>query len=143
MKGRTRWWIVAAVAVVAAAAIVREFGEDRAPATPLATPAAVTGRCEDDAHCVGLRHVAAAATACRASIEDLAGFGVRWTDASAAPAFRRFAWRNAAGGPVTFSGDAADFRNAAGDYAPVTYECDFDPVAGKALDTRVRPGRLP
>ncbi len=100
--------------------------------------------CETDARRVGSRHVGAAATACKADIEDLAGHRVRWSDeTSAVPRFARFAWRDRAQGTITFIGDQAEFENGAGSFQPVTYECDFDPAGGKARAVRVRQGRLP
>jgi|GEM_PF-3136442 len=144
MAVRARWVVGGLLAAVALAWAWWEFGRDRAPAEVADRPAAVTAAtCETDAACVGRQHVAAAAAACRAGIEDLAGFGVRWSDAAGGPRFTRFAWRDRAGGAIVFVGDAAQFRSAGGDFSPVTYECDFDPAAGRALDARVRAGRMP
>lgn len=81
-----------------------------------------------------------ATTACAAAVEELAGFGVRWLDAGAAsPKFDRFTWLHAARGTVTLAGVRAEFRNAAGAYVPVDYDCDFDTATPAVLEVRARP----
>ena len=138
MQARSAWVIVGVVAGIVAGAwyVLRDDRVAVAPVQPVSSLP-----CEADAACVGRRHVAAAAIACRAAIEDLAGYRVRW--AGAAPGFSRFAWRDRDRGVISFVGDEAEFENASGAFQPVTYECDFDPAAGRSLEARVRQGRLP
>jgi hypothetical protein len=103
----------------------------------LSQPAAHAG-C--DARCAVAKVFVPATTACAASIEGLAGFGLRWLDADAAsPKFDQFAWLQAVRGTVTLAGVHAEFRNAAGSYLPVEYDCDFDTATLEVLEARVRP----
>jgi hypothetical protein len=93
-----------------------------------------------DARCTVAKVIVPAAAACAASVEDLAGFGVRWLDADSTTArFDRVAWLEAARGTVTLGGGRAEFRNAAGAYLPVDYDCDFDPATLAVLEARARP----
>ena len=93
-----------------------------------------------DARCVAIKVIVPATTACAAAVEELAGFGVRWLDEGAAsPKFDRFSWLQVARGSVTMAGGRAEFRNAAGAYTPVEYDCDFDPVTLTVLEARARP----
>jgi hypothetical protein len=93
-----------------------------------------------DARCAVTRVIAPATGACVAAIEDLAGYGTRWpVDQAATPTFSRFHWRHAALGAVTLAGEQAEFRNAAGTYQAVEYECDFDLATLKVIEARARP----
>lgn len=97
-----------------------------------------------DARCTIARVIVPAATACAAAVEDLSGFGVRWLDADSTTArFDRVAWLEAARGTVTLGGGHAEFRNAAGSYLPVDYDCDFDPATLAVLEARARPRAAP
>lgn len=109
----------------------------RSVAAP-APPAVSDARC--DARCAAAKVIVAASSACAASVEELAGFGVRWLGADpGGQKFDRFAWLDAARGTLTLGGGQAEFRNAGGAYLPVDYECDFDPATLTALQARARP----
>ena len=103
-----------------------------------------------DARCAAAKVIVAATGACTASVEELAGFGVRWQGAGAGadagadadavgPRFDRFAWLDRDRGTLTLGGAHAEFRNAGGAYLPVDYDCDFDPATLTALQARARP----
>lgn len=112
----------------------------RASTAEVARPIAATGTTACDARCAAAKVIVPATTACSASVEELASFGVRWLDAdAAAPRFDRFAWLQSARGTVTLAGARAEFRNAAGAYLPVEYDCDFDPATLAVLEARARP----
>ena len=106
---------------------------------PMPQPAAVAdATC--DARCAAAKVIVAASSACAASVEELAGFGVRWVDVDATrPKFDRFAWLDRTRGTLTLGGARAEFRNAGGAYLPVDYDCDFDPTTLTALQARARP----
>ena len=151
--GRARRRVVlvtAAVSIgVALAWLLRPGPPDPAPTPlPVAVPpahagvtpsvAAVDAGC--DARCTAAKVIVPATTACAASVEELAGFGVRWLDADVGSTkFDRFAWLQAARGTVTLGGSRAEFRNAAGAGIPVEYDCDFDPATLVVLAARARP----
>lgn len=100
--------------------------------------ASIASNC--DARCVAAKVIGPATTACTAAVEEFAGFGVRWLDeGGASPRFDRFAWLQEARGTVTLAGGRAEFRNAAGAYTPVAYDCDFDPATLVVLEARARP----
>ena len=100
--------------------------------------------CSKDVRCIGAKSAEAAGVACRPGIEDLAGYGVRWTGATkSGPAFDRFRWHDEARGTITLGGDQAAFATASGAYRPVVYECDYDPTALAVLGVRVTPGPVP
>lgn len=83
---------------------------------------------------------ARASSASAASVEELAGFGVRWQAADAtSPKFDRFAWFDRARGTLTLGGARAGFRNASGACLPVDHDCDVDPATLTALQARARP----
>ncbi len=143
-SSRNIWLIGAFIAFCVALGIWR-FGErDRvAPDAAKPTRPADAG-CAADLQCAGKRNVAAASANCKHDIEELAGYGVRWTDtAHREPRFDRFNWHDRDRGTITFIGDQAEFETASGAYQPVIYECDFDPAVNKALAARVRQGHLP
>ncbi len=111
-----------------------------APATAEATVPAAIVDAGCDARCAAAKVMVPATTACSASVEQLASFGVRSLDADAAtPRFDRFARLQAARGSVTLGGGRAEFRNAAGAWLPVDYDCDFDPATPAVLEARARP----
>ena len=139
------WLAGGAMVACAAAALWFLGGRDHLAVVDAARPAAShAAPCESDAQCVGGRHAAAAAAACKAGIEDLASNGVRWSDpAVPGPRFSRSRWLDQPRGTLTFAGDQAAFETASGAWQPVSYECDFDPAPGKLLQARVNQGRLP
>ena len=95
---------------------------------------------ECDAQCALATVIGPATKTCTAAIEELAGFGARWADADAAGSrFDRISWLQKARGTVTLAGGRAEFRNAAGAYTPVEYDCDFDPATLTVLGARARP----
>ena len=116
------------------------LAEARAPVAATAPQPAAVAEATCDARCAAVKVIVAASSACAASVEELAGFGVRWQDADAArPKFDRFAWLDRARGTLTLGGAHAEFRNASGAYLPVDYDCDFDPATLTALQARARP----
>lgn len=95
---------------------------------------------ECDANCAVATVIVPATKACTAAVEELAGFGARWADADAsASRFDRISWLQKTRGTVTLAGGHAEFRNAAGAYTPVEYDCDFDPATLAVLEARARP----
>ena len=112
----------------------------RAPVAAAAQQPAAVADATCNARCAAAKVIVAATSACAASVEELAGFGVRWQDADAArPKFDRFAWLERERGTLTLGGAHAEFRNASGAYLPVDYDCDFDPATLTALQARARP----
>ena len=81
-----------------------------------------------------------ASDACREPITQLAVFQPRWLAAANEPIFTDYAWLVQAQGSIRYFGNRLEFSNASGAYAPVNYECDFDPAGSKVLDVRVRGG---
>ena len=144
--------VTAALSLGAALAWSLRPGEPAAGAAPrIATPApaaapmpqpAAVAEATCDARCAAAKVMVAASSVCAASVEELAGFGVRWQGAdadAASPKFDRFAWLDRAHGTLTLGGARAEFRNAGGAYLPVDYDCDFDPATLTALQARARP----
>jgi hypothetical protein len=57
--------------------------------------------------------------------------------------FSRFRWTDEPGGPITYIGDKAEFRNDFGVYTPVIYQCDVAGDGQTVLAVRATAGRLP
>ena len=87
----------------------------REPGAVAAPEPAAAADAQCDARCAAPKVIVAATGAtgaCTASVEELAGFGVRWQGADAAiPKFDRFAWLNRGRGTLTLGGMRAGFRN--------------------------------
>ncbi|MEZ0309532.1 MAG: hypothetical protein ACAH21_16525 [Ramlibacter sp.] len=75
---------------------------------------------------------------CRPKIEELAAFAPRWTHRPNESIFIDHAWLQQDKGTLTFTGKHAEFQDAGGRFAPVTYECDYDPGARTVLAVRAR-----
>jgi hypothetical protein len=117
-------------------------GEVVAPTARLAAPpAAADTTC--DARCVATRVIVPAGAACTLAVEELAGFGVRWLVDAPQARFDTYGWLSNSQGTLTLAGGRAEFRNAAGAYTPVDYDCDFDPARLAVLAARARPRASP
>ena len=84
--------------------------------------------------------IVAATGACAASVQKLAGLGVRWQSADAAsPKFGRFAWLDRGRGTLTLGGTPAECRDSGGGNLPVDHDCDADSATPPALRAPARP----
>jgi hypothetical protein len=68
---------------------------------------------------------------------------VKWTGGTFEMKFSRFRWTDEPGGPITYIGDKAEFRNDFGVYTPVIYQCDVAGDGQTVLAVRATAGRLP
>jgi hypothetical protein len=96
----------------------------------------------DDLQCLGDKGTAAAALYCKAPIERLATHVVKWTGGTFETEFSWFRWTDEPGGPITYIGDKAEFRNDVGVYTPVIYQCDVAGDGKTVLAVRATAGRL-
>jgi hypothetical protein len=97
----------------------------------------------DDLQCLGDKGTVAASIYCKAPIERLATHIVKWTGGTFETKFSFFRWTDHPGGPITFIGDKAEFRNDVGVYTPVIYQCDLAGDDKTVLAVRATAGRLP
>ena len=97
----------------------------------------------DDLQCLGDRGTVAASIYCKGPIERLATHPVQWTAGTSETKFSHFRWTEEPGGPITFIGDRAEFRNDSGVYTPVIYQCDLGADDETVLAVRATAGRLP
>jgi hypothetical protein len=97
--------------------------------------------CSKDFNCWSNKFNRAATKACAPQVERAAKNNFEWTDSFTAPKFPRAAI-NDNGASITYVGDAIKMQNGFGAWIIMTYECDFDTVAGSAVAVRVNPGQL-
>jgi hypothetical protein len=88
--------------------------------------------------CAAGRAIEDAAKQCQPQIEQLAVFAPRWTQRPGQSIFIDFMWLQAERGTITFLGKDVEFQDAAGNFGPVAYECDYDPVAKQVLNVRAK-----
>lgn len=129
---------VAVMVVIGVLSEVSNKGDDAKSA-----PTAGNACQKDNLQCLGDKGVLVAGGYCRASIEALAKYSVKWTDGMFNPMFGRFRWQDQKSGIITYVGDKAEFQNGFGAYMPVIYECDMSSDNKTVLDVRVSEGRLP
>ncbi|HSI52372.1 MAG TPA: hypothetical protein VK981_00300 [Ramlibacter sp.] len=75
---------------------------------------------------------------CRPQIEELAAFAPRWTNRANESIFVDHMWLQQDKGTLTFMGKHAQFQDAGGRFAPVAYECDYDPATRQVLAVRAK-----
>ncbi|WP_222019512.1 hypothetical protein [Rhizobium laguerreae] len=97
--------------------------------------------CRKDFNCWSNRFNRAATKVCAPQIEQAAKNNFEWTDSLAEPKFPRASIAEN-GATITYVGDAIKMQNGFGGWIIMTYECDFDTAAGKAVAVRVNPGQL-
>jgi hypothetical protein len=88
--------------------------------------------------CAAGRAIEDAARQCQPQIEQLAAFAPRWTQRPGQSIFIDFTWLQAERGTITFLGKDLEFQDAAGNFGPVAYECDYDPVSRQVLNVRAK-----
>lgn len=98
--------------------------------------------CKLDLHCWAKKNVAAATPYCESAIIKKSRFNARWTDRFLEPKFTQLAWLDQSAGTIVYIGDEVEFQNAAGDYEPQIYRCDFDPSNQTVLQVSTIPGQL-
>ena len=98
--------------------------------------------CKLDLHCWAKKNIAAATFHCESVIIKKSRFNARWTDRFLEPKFTHLAWLDQSAGTIVYIGDEVEFQNAAGDYAPQIYRCDFDPSNQTVLQVSTIPGQL-
>lgn len=146
--GRTK--VAAGLAVAALlvafgwyATIGRPVSTGPAPGDPVARSAvpdrsATTLPCHQVLHCAARQAMQDASARCRPGIETLAVYAPKWTQGAGEPIFTDYVWSVRQQGTITYMGNRAEFRTGGGGYAPVAYECDYDPAAQKVLDVRAK-----
>ncbi|MBY5538713.1 hypothetical protein HFO60_01280 [Rhizobium leguminosarum] len=97
--------------------------------------------CRKDFNCWSNKFNRAATKACAPKIERAAKNGFEWTDSFTSPKFPR-AVINDNGASITYVGDTIKMQNGFGAWIIMTYECDFDTIAGSVVAVRVNPGQL-
>ncbi len=97
--------------------------------------------CRKDFNCWSNKFNRAATKACAPEVERAAKNNFEWTDSFTSPKFPR-AVINDDGASITYVGDAIKMQNGFGAWIIMTYECDFDTQAGRAIAVRVNPGQL-
>ncbi|WP_051447541.1 hypothetical protein [Rhizobium leguminosarum] len=115
--------------------------EAAAKATKDQESAQADATCRKDFNCWSNKFNRAATKACSPQVERAAKNNFEWTDSFTAPKFPR-ASINDNGASITYVGDAIKMQNGFGAWVIMTYECDFDTVAGSAVAIRVNPGQL-
>ncbi len=98
---------------------------------------------KDDLQCLGEKGTVAAGIYCKIPIERLAAHIVKWTGGTYEMKFSRFRWTDEPGGPITYIGDKAEFRNDVGTYTPIIYRCDVASDGKTVLAVGATAGRLP
>jgi hypothetical protein len=117
--------------------------EPVAPAASVpAAPTAPVACKADDLKCRGDKGIFDAATYCIEPIERLSKYSMRWIDGMLETKFDRFAWKDKAGGNITYIGDRVEFQNGFGAYARMTYVCTLADDNKTVLDVRVVQGLL-
>ncbi|MBY5442723.1 hypothetical protein HFO93_04370 [Rhizobium leguminosarum] len=97
--------------------------------------------CKTDFNCWTNKFQRAATKACAPQVERAAKNNFEWTDSFTSPKFPR-ALINDSGASITYVGDAIKMQNGFGAWTIMTYECDFDTIAGAVVAVRVNPGPL-
>ncbi|MDR9772418.1 hypothetical protein RJJ65_07075 [Rhizobium hidalgonense] len=97
--------------------------------------------CQNDFNCWSNKFNRAATKACAPQVERAAKNNFEWTDSFTSPKFPRAAINNN-GASITYVGDAIKMQNGFGAWIIMTYECDFDTIAGSVTAVRVNPGQL-
>lgn len=98
---------------------------------------------KDDLQCLGDKGVVAAGIYCQHPIERLATHTVKWTSGTYDMKFSRFRWTDEPGGPITYIGDKAEFKNDVGAYTPIIYQCNLASDGKTVLAVSATAGRLP
>lgn len=97
--------------------------------------------CRKNFNCWSNKFNRAAAKVCAPQVERAAKNNFEWTDSFTSPKFPR-AVINDNGVSITYIGDAIKMQNGFGAWTIMTYECDFDTIAGRVVAVRVNPGQL-
>jgi hypothetical protein len=97
--------------------------------------------CSKDFNCWSNKFNRAATKACAPQVERAAKNNFEWTDSFTSPKFPR-AVINSNGASITYVGDAIKMQNGFGAWIIMTYECDFNTIAGSVVAVRVNPGQL-
>ncbi|NZD64924.1 hypothetical protein HX900_28010 [Rhizobium sp. WYCCWR 11290] len=97
--------------------------------------------CHKDFNCWSNKFNRAATKVCAPQVERAAKNNFEWTDSFTSPKFPR-ATINDNGASITYVGDAIKMQNGFGAWIIMTYECDFDTKASRAIAVRVNPGQL-
>lgn len=140
MRAKAVLAVVAAALLLAAGWVVLVAR----PSTPTAAPGSVQQPaqaplpCHEVLACAAGRAMREASERCRPGIEQLAVYAPRWTDNPGEPIFTHFLWADRQQGTITFQGSRAEFRNGAGEFKAVVYECDWDLANRKVLGVRAK-----
>jgi hypothetical protein len=124
------------------AAAERAVEDSRAVAERAVADANKEADCRQDLQCWGDKHLIAAGVWCRDSIEKLAKYQAEWTDRWYEQKFSRFRWADRTKGTLGYTGDKVKFQNGFGAWSPMTYSCEFDPLAAKVLKVDASEGRI-
>lgn len=141
------WQVLVGLGALAVgiAAVVSCMGGESKPGASEKTPeqlAAEEAACKADLQCWGDKNLIRATFACVPEVERHAKYSHKWVDGTLEPKFERFRWANKEHSVLTFLGDKVQFQNGFGAYQNVSYQCDYDPVAGRVLAVRTAAGRL-